>query len=172
VLGIKSNDPVLDVIGPIGLGMSVGSALIVDLVSDYGGRTLADIRQDGPRLEELSPGRPGVARIGAGPVSGADLDEVIETLAMSWPALIVRSDGARWKGPTIPYHALYPGVLATDQTAPAVWQVVPGAKPGRLLGVVMPLIGRRATVAMLQGRTPGSRRWIGSWRPVWKLPWA
>lgn len=171
ILGLRSDDPVLNSIGPIGLALAAGSALVIDLVGDGGPRSLADIRDDGPRLDELSPGRTGVAIIGAGPISGAELRQVIESLAPSWPAVVVRSDGSRWDGPTVPYQGVYPG-QPPKIGSPGVWQVAPGAGSGRFPGVVMPDLRRRLVVALLKGEVPAKSRWVSAWRRVWELPWA
>jgi hypothetical protein len=172
ILGLFSEDPVLRLIGPIGMGLSVGAALIVDLTRDLAGRTLADVRTDGPRLDELSPGRGGVATIGAGPITGTELAETVEILRSSWPAVVVRSDGARWAGPTVPYRGVYPGQEASSPQTPAVWQVSDGAQPVRLAGIVLPRLSRRSTVAMLRGHTPAAKRWVDCWKKAWEIPWA
>jgi hypothetical protein len=68
ILGVWSPDPVLSTVAPIGLAAAVGTALVVDLTHtrSIGGRTLADLVSDGPRLAELSPGRPGIAFLAGG----------------------------------------------------------------------------------------------------------
>lgn len=172
ILGLRSEDPVLNSIGPIGLGLAFGSALIVDLVGESPGRTLAEIRDEGPRLVELSPGRGGVATIAAGPLTGPELLEAIEVMDSSWPAIVVRSDGHRWAGPTVPYRGAYPGMPGLGDDAPAVWQIAQGARHQSLQGVVLPRIGRRATMTMLAGRIPRAPAWIAAWRTVWGMPWA
>lgn len=171
VLGLSAEDPVLRWVGPIGMALSVGTALIVDLSHCGGGRTLADISTEGPRLEELSPGRSGVATISAGPLSVESIGETVALLAESWPAVVVRSDGLRWPGAQVPYLGALPGVLATDHSGPAVWQLASGARHESLKGVVMPHLSSRAMRAMLEGRNPTQRRWVGAWRRVWSLPW-
>lgn len=172
ILGLFSEDPVLQLVGPIGLGLSVGAALIVDLTRDLAGRTLADVRTDGPRLAELSPGRGGVATIGAGPITGAELTETLEVLRSSWPAVVIRSDGVRWSGPLVPYRGVYPGQEEFSPPTPAVWQIANGARSGRIAGIVLPRLSHRSTAAMLQGHTPSARRWVNTWRRVWEIPWA
>lgn len=172
VLGLRSEDPVLNLIGPIGMALVMGSALIVDLSGDPSGRTLADIRDEGPRLDELSPGRRGVATIAAGPITGVELSEAIESMISSWPAIVIRSDGLRWTGPTVPYRGVYPGMRIGEDAAPAVWQIAPGAGFKTFHGVVMPRIGHRATLTMLNGRIPRAQSWIAAWRGVWEMAWA
>jgi len=172
VLGLRSEDPVLNLIGPIGMGLAVESALIVDLAGDSSGRSLAEIRDEGPRLEELSPGRSGVATIAAGPVTGSELSEAIEIMISSWPSIVIRSDGLRWTGPTVPYRGVYPGIRVARDAMPAVWQMAPGAGYKKFHGVVMPRIGHRSTLTMLHGRIPRAPSWIAAWRRVWEMPWA
>ncbi len=162
----------LNLIGPLGMGLAMESALIVDLVCESRGRTLADICDEGPRLDELSPGRRGVATIGAGPLTATELSAAIEIMISSWPAIVIRSDGLRWTGPTVPYRGAYPGMPIFHDGIPSVWQIAQGADYKRFQGVVMPRIGRRATLTMLNRRIPRAQSWIAAWRGVWGMPWA
>ena len=173
VLGIASDDPVLAWIGPVGLALSSGTALIIDCQNARlsAGRTLSDIAAEGPRLEELSPARTGVATIAAGDVSGELLAQTVDQLAKSWPALVIRGRAA-WAGACVPYRALYPGALAPDSHAPAVWQRIRGGSVGRHKGPVLPPVSTRSVRAMLENRRPIAPRWIREWKRVWELPWA
>lgn len=172
ILGLCSDDPVLRWVGPIGLALSIGTALVVDLVGQGVGRTLVDVHADGPKLDELSPGRSGVASMPAGPIDSATLDEAVFLLARSWPAVVVRSDGKRWTGASVPYRPIYPGVLRNADTSPAVWQPTMSSSASNLRGPVMPRLSGGSTLAMLEGRRPMAKRWVRSWRRVWELPWA
>ena len=174
ILGVHAEDEVLSWIGPIGLALAAGTALIVDVRTRYlpGTKTLAQLMVDGPRLLDLSPGRRGVATIATGPMGSDELERAIEVLAGSWPALVGRSDGNLWQGPTVPYRAILPGFLNPREPVPSVWQPAIGVSVPSLPGPVMPRLGRRSIVAMLEGRTPLARRWVDSWRAVWEMPWA
>jgi hypothetical protein len=175
VLAIESVDPLLSLLGAVGLAASRGTALIVDAAGDLGRgrRTLADIAADGPRLVEVSPGRAGIATISAGPLPSDEMETIAQELARRWPALVVRLDGRHWDGPTVPLRPLYPGCLApTVGGSAAVWQRLrsgsrpPG--PGPILPELRPALVRR----VLGGGHPGSGRWVKAWRLVWDLPWA
>lgn len=174
MLGIYSDDAVLAWVGPIGLALAAGTALIIDVRPHARSRTgtLADLMAEGPRLHDLSPGRRGVAHIVSGPMEAGDLNLGIETLAGRWPALVVRSDGRVWQGPTVPYRPILPGLLMETHPSPSVWQPTSGAGIHSVPGPVLPRLGHRAVVAMLEGKLPGARRWVNAWQPIWDMPWA
>jgi len=175
VLGIYSDDAVLAWVGPIGLALAAGTALIVDVRPDSRSRsgTLADLMAEGPRLNDLSPGRRGIAHIDSGVMEPNDLYGAIETLAGRWPALVVRSDGGRlWQGPTVPYRPVLPGLLMERHPTPSAWQLTSGTGIRALPGPVLPRLGRRSVVAMLEGKLPIARRWVRAWQPIWDMPWA
>ncbi len=161
-------------IGPIGLALAAGTALIVDVRTRYlpGTKTLAQLMVDGPTLLDLSPGRRGVATIASGAMTGDQLTHAVEILAGRWPALVVRSDGKLWPGPTVPYRAILPGFLGPGAASPSVWQPATGVSVPSLPGPVLPRLGRRPVMAMLEGKTPQARRWVDSWRGIWEMPWA
>lgn len=161
-------------IGPIGLALAAGTALIVDVRTRYlpEAKTLAQIMVDGPSLLDLSPGRRGVATIASGSMSSDEIAQAVEVLAGRWPALVVRSDGRLWLGPTVPYRAILPGFLRPGEPIPSVWQPAIGAPVPSLPGPVLPRLGRRPVMAMLEGRAPLARRWVDSWRAIWEMPWA
>lgn len=165
---------VLSWIGPIGLALAAGTALIVDVRSRYipETKTLAQLMVDGPSLLDLSPGRRGVATIASGSMSSDEFAEAIDVLTGRWPALVVRSDGMLWPGPTVPYRAVLPGLLLAGEPTPSVWQPASGVSIPSLPGPVLPRLGRRPVMAMLEGKTPIARRWVDSWRAVWEMPWA
>lgn len=175
VLGVHSPDPVLSIVGPLGLAACAGTCLVVDLRGDLSlstNRTLADLAADGPRLDELSPGRSGVAVMSSGSVSSESARELIGRLAERWPAVVVRTSSALWSGKVVPVHPLLPGWAAPDLSGAAVWQQVPGgsAPPGP--GPVLPRLGSRVARELLSGRLPTRSRWVRAWERVWELPWA
>lgn len=175
VLAVSSPDPVLSVVAPLGLAASVGTSLVIDMaggLSLASGRTLADLVADGPRLDELSPGRQGVAVLAGGPVQTVDAIAIIEQLAARWPAVVVRVSRDEWPGSTVPVEPLYPGWLAPPDRGAAVWQPVgSGARPPGP-GPVLPRLRARTTRQLLGGHLPSRSRWISAWRQVWSLPWA
>lgn len=175
VLAVTSNDPVLSLLAPIGLAASAGTALVVDLAGGLhvpSARTLADIAAEGPRLDELSPGRAGVAFVTSGSITLGEAGEMVDQLATRWPAVVVRSDGDGWPGPTVPVRALYPGWLAPSAESAAVWQpMAHGSRPPGP-GPVLPRVGRGTVRRLLSGRLPSRSRWVRAWKQVWGMPWA
>ena len=175
VLGVHSADPVLSLAAPIGLAGSVGTALVVDLAQGLvsgNSRTLADIASDGPSLDELSPGRTGVAVLSGGVIPQATAIETIDQLATRWPFVVVRLGDEEWPGPAVPVRPLYPGWLAPTSQAASVWQpVTKGSRPPGP-GPVLPRLPPRLVRQLLSGRLPGRSRWIQAWAGVWRLPWA
>ena len=175
VLGLESPDPVLSLFGALGLAAAAGTALVIDLSGDCRvatGRTLADLLEDGPSLDELSPTRTGVAVIAGGAIDLTDSVPLIERLGANWPAVVVRCDHARWPGPTVPVRPLWPGLLAPADPLPAVWQSIPGGirPPGP--GPVLPPLGARRARDLLSGRVPSRGGWLRVWEKVWRMPWA
>jgi hypothetical protein len=175
VLGIESPDPVLSLFGALGLGASVGTALVVDMARGSGvatDRTLADLLEDGPALYELSPARSGVAVISAGPVDAVTALPLIERLATNWPAVVVRCSADGWAGPTVPVRPLLPGLLTPTEAIPAVWQTVVGGIRPSGPGPILPRLGARNARDLLSGRLPTRGRWLKVWARVWGMPWA
>lgn len=175
MLAVESADPVLSLLAALALAQVAGTALVVDTCRDVvlrSGRTLADIEADGPSIQELSPGRTGVALISAGPLSARETGAVIESLAPSWPAIVVRAHPGAWDGPRVPVRFLLPGLLQVLDHGPAVWQpVVAGISPpgpGPVLPRLRGILARR----LLTGRTATRARWVRAWAPVWGMPWA
>ncbi len=175
VLGVESPDPVLSLFGALGLAASAGTALVIDLAQSWGvrtSRTIADLLEDGPSLDELSPARSGVAVLSAGPIDPANVLPVIERLALNWPALVVRCSAENWPGPKVPVRPLLPGLLAPTDVAPAVWQTLNrGVRPPGP-GPVLPRLGARTAHNLMLGRLPTRGRWLGVWAKVWAMPWA
>lgn len=175
VLAVTSPDPVMSVLGPIGLAASAGTALVVDLGEGLRiprRRTLADVAAEGPRLEELAPGRRGVAFMSGGGLALKEAAELVERLGRHWPALVVRVGASGWDGPVVPVIPLYPGWLAPDHAGAAVWQAVPGGGRPPGPGPLLPSPGRSTTRRVLAGGMPASGRWVKAWLQVWRLPWA
>jgi hypothetical protein len=175
ILGVESADPVLSLLSALGLGQVAGTALVIDLCRDLtmrADRTLADIAADGPSIGELSPGRSGVALLSAGPLHIAECLPVIEVLARTWPAVVVRCPHGQWDGPTVPVRVLLPGLLRSFEETPAVWQpLAPGLRPSGP-GPLLPRLRGSLIRRMLSGRADDRARWVRAWEPVWRMPWA
>ena len=175
ILGVWSPDPVLSTVAPIGLAASVGTALVVDLVSmpAAGTRTLADIVAEGPKLSELSPARTGIALLAGGRVTPESAFEFIDQLGRNWPALVVRLPEPTRAVASVPVFPLYPGKLAPEPPpTPGVWQPVGGGSDPPGPGPVMPSLRAGTVRRLLTGQLPRRSRWVSAWRPVWEMPWA
>jgi hypothetical protein len=160
VLALQSPDPLLAVVGSVGLAAAAGTALVIDLgrLGTPGARTLQSLDAEGPTMAELSPGRPGVAMLAGGGVDVELVGELVERLSASWPAIVVRVVGPSGRFPMVPFHPLYPGFLIPVPDLPrCVWQPVgTGASPPGA-GFVLP---RQRS------------RWVNAWAAVWEMPWA
>jgi hypothetical protein len=175
VLAVRSPDPVLSVVAPIGLAANVPACLVVDLADELSlksSRSLADILAEGPRLEELSPGRRGVAIISGGSIRAEQAESVVGELATRWPGIVVRPKTQDWPGPTVPVIPIYPGLLSPGHVGAAVWQPAgaTGSAPGP--GPVLPRLRPGLVRGLLSGRLPTRSHWVAAWRQVWDLPWA
>lgn len=175
ILGVASADPVLSLVGALGLGQVAGTALVIDLCGDLtlrSGRTLSDIAVEGPSLAELSPGRSGVALLSSGPIPTDECAPVVEALAVNWPAVVVRCHAGQWPGPTAPVRALLPGLLQSVDQSPAVWQQIASGVHPTGPGPVLPRLSGSLVRRMLSGRSAGRTRWVRAWAAVWGMPWA
>lgn len=171
-MAVAAPDPVMAAIAPIGLAASVGTALIVDMAARDAGRTLADLADEGPLLEEISPGRAGVAVIAAGSTRGPDLVSIIDRVASRWPAMVIRDPDSHWPGPTVPVHVLYPHAVRTWEEGAAVWQSLGAGQTPPGPGPLLPPISSRTMRHLLRGWVPRPNRWLRAWRQVWEMPWA
>ena len=175
ILGLTSSDPVLSLVGPIGLAASVGTALIVDLMPgrpDPTRRSLRDMVEDGPTASELSPGRKGVAVIRGGGVTAEAAVGMVERLAHGWPAIVVRVSAPGWGFPVVPAMPVFPGhLLPSPEPAICVWQPVGGGSTPPGPGPVLPRLRPGTLRLLLAGRLPRSSGWIAAWRPIWEMPW-
>ncbi len=175
VLAVAADDPVMSVLGPIGLASCVGTALIIDLGGRLGGpagRTLADLAEDGPRRAEAMPVRKGIAVMSSGGLGVSDSHDLVMRLASGWPAVVVRLAGEPWPGAVVPVVPLFPGVLAPSFDRPSVWQRVRAGSVPPGPGPVLPRLGAGTARRALAGAVPLRGRWLRAWRPVWGLPWA
>jgi hypothetical protein len=174
VLGVNSPDPVLSCLGALALGITAGTALVVDLVGDLrtgSNRSLADLVLAGPSLGELAPGRAGVAILAGGGLEAEEAGPLIRVLASNWPVVVVR-EYRRSTWPSVPVRALLPGLLGPIDQGPAVWQPMGANRRPPGPGPVLPSIGPRLAERLVSGRMATHSRWVRAWRPIWELPWA
>lgn len=175
ILAISApGDSVLHAVAPLGLAASAGPAIVVDLDREAppypGDRTLAMLAADGPRRDDLVPARSGVAVLANGGIGPDEAIPLIEALAGSWPAVVVRSGRVRPPFPLVRVFGLLPGLTPAVE-GPAVYQRLGPGSPPRLSGLVLPPVGRGDILRMLAGGRPGSRRWVVAWRRAWELRW-
>jgi hypothetical protein len=174
-LGVWSPDPVLSTVAPIGLAAGAGTGLIVDLVTTtrIAGRTLGDLVADGPKLAELSPGRPGIAFLPGGNVDRAAGFDMLRQLAEHWPAIVVRVPDADLPFATVPVVPLFPGRLAPRvPVSHGVWQPVGAGSEPPGPGPVLPRLRSSLVRRLLSGHLPRRSRWLSAWQPIWEMPWA
>lgn len=175
LLAVWSPDLLLSVVAPLGLAAAAGTALVIDHTGGLAvstGRTLADLVEDGPRLDELGPGRSGVAVLASGPVDIASSTPLIERMASRWPAIVVRVPDENGPHATVPVHPLYPGWLAPTGEAAAVWQPVSGGPRPPGPGPVLPRLRSGTVRRLLAGQLLTRSRWVRAWHRVWGMPWA
>jgi hypothetical protein len=176
VLAVCSPDPLLSALASLGLAASAGSGLVVDLdggLAHASRRSLADMVAEGPRLDELSPGRAGVAVIPGGPIGVSEAGDYIQRLSRHWPAIVLRvPDTGHLPVRTVPVIPLLEGIFQLTAPGSAVWQPMEGGVDPPGPGPVLPRLPVRTTRLLLAGRLPGRSRWIRAWRPIWELPWA
>ncbi len=171
------DDRALGSLGALALGAAAGTCLVVDLAPDPAaeprGPTVATIVADGPTAAQLQPARSGVAYLPGGDATAGEAAELLDALAVGWPALVVHAPG-RDVPPgfrTVPVLPLVPPGLRTAVDGPAVYQPTAWRSPERPDGVVLarPLPGELGRLARMQRPVWG--RWVRSWRRVWSYPW-
>ena len=175
VLAVRSPDPVLSLVGAVGLVATVGTGLVVDLLTDRptGKRTLRDLVSDGPSLAELSPSRRGVALLRGGGVDEQAALDVIDRLAQRWPAVALRVAGPGLPLPIVPVVPLYPpGLLPSPAETHCVWQPVGTGSDPPGPGPVLPRLRPSTLRRLLSLQMPRRSRWVAAWAPVWEMPWA
>jgi len=173
-------DGLLGALAPLGLAAASRPCLMVDLdpfgPRYPGSKSLADIVRDGPRREDLSPSRRGIAVLRNGGITAAAAAEVVEALIEGWDRVVLRlpARGSVPPGvPVVPVRLILPGDLYPPQRGPAVYQATPGGLRAPGPGMRLPIPSRATVSALVRGTLPPpSCRWIRAWRRVWGLPWA
>jgi hypothetical protein len=170
-------DGVLGIVAPLALASSADTALVVDLDRDGprypGSGSLADLVEQGPRLEDLQPTRTGVAVLRNGGIDGAEASEVIGALIKGWPNVVLRLPrvATGLSMPLVPVIPLLPGGMTPESDRPAVYQQLGWHEQAPGPAVTVPTPARSTVAALLAGRMPARRRWIRAWRRVWSMPW-
>jgi hypothetical protein len=168
-------DGVLAAVAPLGLASAAGTALVIDLDPDgppyRSERSLAEIVAEGPRANEMSATRQGVAVIRNGGVDFAASAETVHRMISRWPAVVLRAGREPLDRPVVPVVPLLPGVLAPREGRAAVWQAVGSGAQAPGPGPVLPILRRSVLVRLLGGVIEPRSRWVAAWRVVWSLPW-
>ena len=170
-------DGVLGIVAPLALAASVPTALVVDLDREGphypGSGSLAELVEQGPRLDDLRPERRGVAVLRNGGIDASDAGEVIAALVKGWPNVVLRLSRAATSlsVPLVPVVPLLPGGMTQRCDRPAVYQQLGWHEPAPGPAVRLPTPARGAVAALLEGRVPFRSRWVRSWHQIWSMPW-
>jgi hypothetical protein len=168
---------VVGIVAPLALAAAAGTALVVDLdplgPAYPGSGSLAELVEQGPRLDDLRPPRKGIAVLRNGGVDAAAAREVLAALGKGWPRLVLRLPPAAdlGDGPAIPVVPLLPGGMTPPCDRPAVYQQVGWHVKPPGPGITMITPARATVTALLEGRLPGRSRWLRSWAQVWEMSW-
>ena len=173
-------DGLLGALAPLGLAAaSSGPTLVIDLDENgprYPGEaSLAGLVEEGPRLDDLRPGRPGVAVLRNGGVGATAASEVVEALLGGWDRIVLRLPPRRRIAvpiPVVPVRLLIPGAFFEPLEGPAVFQATPALTRMSGRGFRLPVPARATVAALLRGEAPvPGDRWVKAWRQVWEAPW-
>ena len=170
VLAVRSRDPILHHVAPLGLAASARRCIVVDLdaeASRYSQRTLRDLVDDGLRAAELEVGH-GVAVVGNGGVAFTEAAPTIDRLLEVWGRMVLRDGGSGHPFRVLRVEPLLPKPFDPQQ-ADVVQATGRGQDPsGRLM---LPPLGRRQIRSMLGGTIEPRWSWVRSWKPVWSMAW-
>lgn len=172
VLSTTSPDPILHHLGPLGLAASIGSCLVVDLDRDappLGGRTLADVIEDGPEPGDLRP-FDGVAVIGSGGIGYREAAPILDELIDRWPAVVIRSGAEDVPAPLVPILPLLPVPFRPSPQRCAI-QLTARGQRAPTSAIPLPPLRRPQIHAMLAGRIEPRWRWVRAFRDVWGASW-
>jgi len=171
------SDGVLGVVAPLALAATVGTCLVVDLDPRGprypGNGSLAELVDQGPRLDDLRPSRNGVAVLRNGGIEPTAAGDIIGALVQGWPNVVLRLPrlASTLAIPLVPVIPLLPGGMTTVIDRPAVYQRLGFHEKAPGPGLTMPTPPRGVVAALIEGRMPGRRRWIRAWGQVWSMPW-
>jgi hypothetical protein len=172
-------DGLLGALAPLGLAAAAGTCLVVDLDPagpHYpGARSLASLVAEGPRREDLSAARRGVAVVRNGGVDPAAATPVLDALVEGWERVVLRLPPRHPpipSCPVVPVRLSLPGTLFPPGDGPSVYQATPGALRPPGPGIRLPVPNRRTVEGLISGRLPlPGDRWIRAWRRAWEVPW-
>lgn len=170
VLAIRSSDPILHHIAPLGLAAATGRCLVVDLDADapgYSDRTLADLVQDGPTAADLEH-RDGIAVLGNGGVSFASAAPMIDRLIAIWGRVVIRGGSDLHPFRTLDVEPLLPAPFSPS-TADLVQAVAAGQTAGDQ--PILPPLRRHQIHALLSGTIEPRWRWTRAWQIAWSRSW-
>jgi len=176
VLAIQTpEDGLLGALAPLGLGAAAGTALVIDLdISGprYPGEaSLASLVAEGPRRDDLSPTRSGLAVLRNGGVEAAVARQVVDALIAGWPSVVLRLPAEEaLREPDVVIRPLVPGSLFTHSPGRAcVFQDLGFRLPAP--GPRLPVLGRSTAATLLAGVVPARSRWVRAWKPAWEGTW-
>ena len=176
VLAIQTpEDGLLGALAPLGLGAAAGTALVIDLDQKgprYPGEgSLASLVAEGPRRDDLTPTRSGLAVLRNGGVDPAAAREVVDALIAGWPSVVLRLPSEEvLREPDVVVRPLVPGSLFTHSPGGAsVFQDLGFRLPSP--GPRLPVMGRSTAATLLAGAVPTRSRWVRAWKAAWEGGW-
>lgn len=170
VLAIRSNDPILHHIAPLGLAAAARRCLVVDLdqlAPRYSEHTLRDLVDNGLRAVDLEPG-PGVAVLANGGISFSDAATTIDRLLEVWGRMVLRDGSSPHPFRVLEVEPMLPQPFAPEH-ADLVQATGRGQHPGGR--AMLPPLRRPQIRSMLEGTIEPRWRWVRAWRPVWSRSW-
>lgn len=169
-------DGLLGALAPLGAALAAPPALVIDLdplgPAYPGDRSLADLVEDDPTEDDLTPG-PGVAVLRNGGVGPSDTADVVAALLQRWERVVLRlAPRPRPEAdvPIVPVRLLTGGWYQSGDGS-VVWQATGDWVPMPSDGVRLPVPEPATVRALLAGRRPGRSRWVTAWRSVWGTAW-
>lgn len=170
VLAVRSSDPILHHIAPLGLAAAAHRCLVVDLDESaprYSNRTLRDLVDNGLSALDLEAG-PGVAVVGNGGISFSDAASTIDRLLEVWGRIVLRDGSAPHPFRVLRVEPLLPAPFVPE-SADIVQTTGWGQSPaGR---AVLPPLRRQQIRSVLDGTIEPRWRWVRAWRQAWSRPW-
>jgi len=170
-------DGILGAVAPLGLAAAQPQCLVIDLdergPTYPGDLTLADLIEDGPTREQLSPTTGGLAVLGNGGVGLSSALEVVSALSTSWPAVVLRLPATRLEvpWPVVKVRPLLPGNLFGAHELHAVYQQSGWRIKAPDGAFTLPVPRAQHLAALLSGIKPARSAWVKAWRAVWQAPW-
>jgi hypothetical protein len=170
VLAVRSNDPLLHHIAPLGLATGAGRCLVVDLdesAPQYTERTLRDLVEHGIRAADLER-RQGVAVLGNGGISFVAASETIDRLLEKWGRIVLRDGGTAHPFRVLDVEPLLPDPFDSDRAD--ILQATERGQ-GSSHRPMLPPLRRHQIRAILGGTIEPRWRWTRAWTTVWSRTW-